>query len=125
MLVLVSIVKWEIVVFVLGLAAIVAVQLLTREINTHNLLCGRISGTRRKDDRLYFSPERVQLLLFTLAAGLYYLSLVFTNPEAGKLPEVPETWPAILGGSNLVYLAGKVYARWFAKRPITHAGDQP
>ena len=117
-------IRWEIEIFVLVLAAIVAVRLLTGDINTHNLLCGRITGSRRSEDRSYFSPERVQLLIFTLAAALHYLSLVFNNTQPGRFPEVPETWPAVVGGSNLIYLGGKAYARWFATKAPTDSGEQ-
>lgn len=110
-----SIVKWELGVFLLALAGIILVQLLTGSINTHNLLCGRIAGASRKEDRYYFSPERVQLLILTLAAALNYLDLVFTNSQPGKFPDVPQTWPAIVGGSNFIYLSGKAYARWLGR----------
>jgi hypothetical protein len=95
----------------------VAIQLLTGQINTDGLLHGRISGRPKGQDE-YFSPERVQMLVFTLGAALYYLSQVVANP--GKFPAVPTAWPAILGGSNAVYLGGKVWARWFAGNPKTN-----
>jgi hypothetical protein len=110
-----SMIKWELGVFLLALGGIVLVQLLTGSINTHNLLCGRIAGPSRKQDRHYFSPERVQLLILTLAAALNYLELVFTNSQPGKFPEVPQIWPAIVGGSNFIYLGGKAYTRWLGR----------
>jgi hypothetical protein len=109
------IVKWELLFFLLALAAAVAVQLLTGQINTRRLLCGRISGPSRRDDQYYFSPERVQLLIFTLGTALHYLALVFTNSQPGTFPDVPQAWPAIIGGSNLVYLGGKAYSRWLSR----------
>jgi hypothetical protein len=110
-----DIAKWEVLLFLLALAAAVVVQLLTGDINTRRLLCGRISGRRRKEDHYYFSPERVQLLIFTLGAALHYVALVFTNSQPGKFPDVPEAWPAVIGGSNLVYLGGKAYSRWLSR----------
>jgi len=110
---LVQLVRWEITAFLFALAAIVTIQLLTGQIKTAGLLHGQISGRPRGRDE-YFSPERVQMLVFTLGAALYYLSLVLTNPRPGTFPDVPATWPAILGGSNAVYLGGRVWARWFA-----------
>lgn len=120
-----QIITWEIQLFLLVLAGIVLVQLLTGQINTRNLLYGRkndsgelIPGAscRKKDDTLYFSPERVQLLLFTIGAAFYYLTQVLNNPSPGTFPPLPTTWPAVLGGSNALYLGGKAYSRlWSGK----------
>ena len=96
------------------IAGVVAMKLLTGEINTSGLLYGRVSARKRGQDQ-YFSPERVQLLVFTLAAAFYYLTLVLTNPNPGAWPDVPKAWPTLLGGSNAIYLSGKAYARWLAK----------
>jgi len=71
---------------------------------------GQIKG-RKKDDTLYFSPERVQLLLFTLGAASYYLTQVLNNPNPGTFPPLPDSWPAVVGGSNAIYLGGKAYSR--------------
>ncbi len=109
-----QLVKWEISLFLLGLAATVASQLLTGRITTTGLLHGQISGRSKGKDQ-YFSPERVQLFVFTIGAALHYLLLVMTNPDPGTFPSIPTTWPLILGGSNAVYLGGKAWARWFAK----------
>jgi hypothetical protein len=110
---LVQLVKWELEAFLVLLGAIVAFQLLTGRIKTSGLFRGQISG-RPVGQNQYFSPERVQLLIFTLGAALYYLSQVINNPNPGTFPEVPASWPAILGGSHAIYLGGKSYARWFA-----------
>jgi len=138
---LLQLVRWEALIFLVGLAAIVIHQLLTGQINTQNLLHGRISRTNGKgnhgndqqtdtdqdsvaggnnkqsndkDDDLYFSPERVQLLVFTIGAALYYVLQTVTTAKSGKLPDLPDGWPAVMGGSNAIYLGGKAYARWFA-----------
>jgi hypothetical protein len=108
-------IKWQIEIFILVLAGLIAVKVLTGEINTSGLLYGRISGRKRGQDR-YFSPERVQLLVLTIGASLYYLGLVLDNPNPGTFPELPESWPAAVGGSNAIYLGGKAYARWIAPR---------
>ena len=107
---LAQLIQWELVLFVLALAGIVALQLLTGQINTGGLFYGRISGRKHGED-YYFSPERVQLLVFTLGAALYYLTQVLSNPQPGTFPPVPDAWLAVLGGSNAVYLGGKVLAR--------------
>jgi hypothetical protein len=124
-----QLVAWEVQLFLLALFGIVAMQLLTGQISTKNLLYGRKNDTgdlivgadgrthgRKKEDTLYFSPERVQLLLFTLGAASYYLTLVLNNPNPGTFPPLPGSWPAALGGSNALYLGGKAYSRlWSAK----------
>ena len=113
---LLLLVRWEILIFLLGLVGIVVFQLLNGRINTQNLLYGRTSGANGSDKNndLYFSPERVQLLVFTLGAALYYLMQTMTTAKSGKFPDIPVGWPALMGGSNAVYLGGKAYARWFA-----------
>ena len=86
-----------------ALFAVVGYQLLTGRIRTKNLLLGR----NRHGD-LHFSPGRVQLLVFTMGAALQYLSQVLYDPT--KLPEIPPSWLALVGGSHAVYLGGKAYA---------------
>jgi hypothetical protein len=108
MLQLVNLIKWEAFLFLGGLAAIVAVQLLTGQINTDGLFRG--------EDGEEFSPARVQLMVSTLGAAFYYLSQVLANQTPGSFPPVPQTWPILLGGSNLIYLGGKAYARWFGQK---------
>jgi hypothetical protein len=124
-----NLISWEIQIFLLVLFGIVVIQLLTGQISTKNLLYGRkndtgepIVGTdglpkgRKKDDSIYFSPERVQLLLFTLGAAFYYLTQVLNNPNPGTFPPLPQSWPAVIGGSNAIYLGGKAYSRlWTGK----------
>src|SRR5438445_2430935 len=113
-------VTWEVQLFLLALFGIVVMQLLSGQISTKNLLCGRKNDTgepivgadgqtrgRKKEDTLYFSPERVQLLLFTLGAAFYYLTQVLNNPNPGTFPPLPTSWPAVIGGSNAIYLGGK------------------
>lgn len=60
---LVQIMKYEVVIFLAALAALVAIQLLTGRINTAGLLCGRISGKPRGQEQ-YFSPRWVQSSIF-------------------------------------------------------------
>lgn len=107
---LVQIVGWEIVIFLGALAATIVFQLLTGRINTDGLLRGKLGGARGK-----VSPERVQLLATTLGAAMYYVLQASTTTKSGTLPEIPQTWPAVVGGSNLLYLGGKAYSRFFSK----------
>jgi len=108
---LIQLVRWEIWIFLLGLAAIIVLQLLTGKINTQYLLYGTITGKKENDGR-YFSPERVQLLVFTIGGAFYYVSQVMASAQSGKFPEIPESLVLAMGGSNVIYLGGKAYTRW-------------
>jgi hypothetical protein len=103
-------VNLEIIVFLGGLAAIIAYRLLNGQINTRYLLYGT-----QKDGAKYFSPERVQLLLFTLGTAMFYLSDVTQNRTSGVLPDVSTQTLALLGGSHAIYLSGKAYMMLFKK----------
>ena len=106
---LLQVVRWEVSLFLLALAGIVAFQLLTGRINTNKLISAKAGSSKGN-----VSPERIQLLLTTLAAAAFYVMQVANSPKSGQLPDVPTTWPAAIGGSNLIYLAGKAYARFFS-----------
>lgn len=101
-------VKFEVFVFLVGLAAIIAHRLLTGQINTNYLLYGI-----KKDGTKYFSPERVQLLLFTLGTAMFYLNNVLENRTSGVIPDVPTETLALLGGSHAIYLGGKAFMMLF------------
>ena len=104
------IIWFEIVFFLGGLAAIITYRLLTGGINTQYLLYGK-----QKDGTMYLSPERVQLLLFTLGTAMFYLSDVLERRNSGQLPDIPTEILALLGGSHAIYLAGKAYTMLFKK----------
>jgi len=127
-----QIIAWEIQLFLMVLAGTVLAQLLAGQISTKNLLYGRKNDTgelisrasgRKKDDTLYFSPERVQLLIFTIGAAFYYLTQVLNNPSPGTFPSLPASWPAVLGGSNALYLGGKAYSRLWNKKKIRNVDE--
>jgi hypothetical protein len=99
---------WEVLVFLMALFASIALQLFTGQINTRGLLLGQ-----KGDGSQYLSPERVQLLLFTLGAAFQFLSSVLRDPS--KFPVVPESWIYLLCGSHVVYLGGKVGAAFWGK----------
>jgi len=103
-------VKLIVFVFVGGLAAIVAHRLLTGQINTRGLFYGT-----KRDGTKYFSPERVQLLVFTLGTAMFYLNNVLQNRHTGMLPDVPPQTLALLGGSHALYLGSKAYMMLFKK----------
>jgi len=103
--------QWEVTIFLGGLAAIIAFRLLTGGINTRYLLYGKTKTGSR-----YFSPERVQLLLFTLGTAMFYLLQVINSLKTATkgvpqpLPDISNETLALLGGSHMLYLGGKAYA---------------
>jgi hypothetical protein len=103
----------EVFVFLGGLAAIIAYRLLTGGINTKYLLYGtQADGTK------YFSPERVQLLLFTLWTAMSYLLQVAQSArthQATSLPDISNQTLVMLSGSNAIFLGGKAYNMLFKK----------
>ena len=58
-----------------------------------------------------FSPGRAQLLILTLLVALQYVMQVIHNPAA--FPQIPGSWVAALGGSQVVYLGGKAQSLLF------------
>ena len=103
-------VKLEVYVFVCALAAIIGYRILTGQINMAYLLYGTQKGGAK-----YFSPERIQLMLFTLGTAMFYLNDVIQHRTSGVLPDVPKETLALLGGSHAIYLTGKAYMMLFKK----------
>ena len=94
-----SILRIEIEAFLVLLAAVLVWKLLTRQINLQGLL-------RRKGLATGSSPERVQLLLATLAMSANYLGSVL-HSSSNSLPDISSDWLYVFGGSSAVYAAGK------------------
>ncbi|MGQ3686085.1 MAG: hypothetical protein ACUBOA_13925 [Candidatus Loosdrechtia sp.] len=90
--------------FLIGLLAIVIYKIYTGEINFRGVLCEKIhtAKTRR------YSVVRVQLMIFVVVSAFYYVSQVIENPT--EFPPVPNELLLALGGSQMVYLAGKSYS---------------
>ena len=109
MVTLINLVYWETLLLLLGLLFLILSSLLTGGINTRGLFQGT-----KGDGTKYFSPERVQLLLFTLGAAFQYVSAVLRDPTV--FPVVDSTWIALLGGSHAVYLGGKFGALFAGKK---------
>lgn len=86
--------------FLLLLAAIIAFRLLTRKINLHGLL-------HRKNGSGSVSPERVQLLIATIAFAARYLTQVVQSADQHSLPNVDPQWLYTIGGSSSIYVLGK------------------
>jgi hypothetical protein len=99
--------------FLIALAGAIFAQILSGRVNTKFLLHGT-----KKDGSRYFSPERVQLLLFTLwTAGSYFLSAA-QKATSGMLPDVSQQTLMLLGGSHALYLGGKAYFLLLTKQRI-------
>lgn len=112
-----SLVSVVIFAFLIGLAGVVFAQILNGQINTKYLLYGT-----KKDGSRYFSPERVQLLLFTVwTAAAYFLSAA-QGAAHGVLPDVSQKTLMLLGGSHAVYLGGKTYFMLLMKRQFEKNG---
>jgi hypothetical protein len=98
---LIEITKWEVSLFLFGLAAIIFYRLLTGKINTRHLLYGR-----RPDGTTFFSPEKVQLLVATFSIASQYL-VDSSRAAPGKMPDLPTQALELLGLSNAIYLGRK------------------
>lgn len=103
--------RWEVILFVGGLALTITFRLFTGGINTKYLLYGvRSDGTK------FFSPMRVQLLLSTMAVAVQYL-LMASRTTSGQMPRLPDASLEILGLSNVIYLGSKAWAIFKKKLP--------
>jgi hypothetical protein len=100
---LIQLTSCEVLLLLTGFFVLVAIQILTGQISTKGLFYGT-----KRDGSQYLSPERVQLLLFTLAVAFQYLGQVLSHPEAFPVP--PESWIVVMGGSHMLYLGGKLGA---------------
>ena len=100
------ILHFEALAFVYGLAVIVAVKVLTGQINLSGLI-------RRKDGSGQTSPERLQLLLATIAAGARYLTQVAQAPN-GIMPDIDNSWLYLMGGSSGIYVLHKAWSTFKA-----------
>lgn len=99
---------WAGLVFLTALAAAVVIKILTGSISLDGLLTGD-----RRDGTGYFSVGRTQLLVFTAIAAISYIRRVISAPAGASLPDIPAGTLAMIGGSQLFYLAGKARALWY------------
>jgi hypothetical protein len=106
---LVTLIYLEILLLFFGFFGLIAIRILMGQISTQGLLYGA-----KGDGTKYLSPERVQLLLFTIGAAFQYIAKVLQNPTA--FPAVQESWIAILAGSHVVYLGGKFGASLLGRK---------
>jgi len=104
---LVAAARWEMYILLGGLMIVVVCKVLAGGIHLSGLLT--VKGGK---DHGSFSPARVQMLMATVLAAMYYLVQVIGNPSATSLPDLPGTLVGILGGSHAIYLGGKVQSLW-------------
>jgi hypothetical protein len=104
------ILHFELLAFLYGLAAIVAFQMLTGRINLKGLF-------QQKDGSEQTSPERIQLLLATIAAASNYLGEV-AKSTSGTLPDVSNNWLYLMGGSSGIYAVGKAWKTWTSRNKL-------
>ena len=93
------------VIFFSATLAIVAFKLLIGQINVRGLLTDKEDGK--------FSPGRLQLLMATLGGALFYFVKIAGAADMDTLPPVPAELLLIVGGSNVGYLGGKIYSKFF------------
>lgn len=87
--------------FLCLLAATLVFRMLTGRINLNRLLA-------RKDGSVGVSPERVQLLVATLALSTKYMGDVIHGAN-GALPDVSAQWLYVFGASSGIYASVKAY----------------
>jgi len=97
----------EAAILVGGCFAVVANKLVIGEISLAGLLYSKEPGGRAA-----FSPARLQLLIFTAAVAAIYLGEVIANPRQDSLPHLPLGIVVALGGSQAVYLGGKMVSAY-------------
>jgi hypothetical protein len=100
---------WEGLILVGGFFGVVFWKLFTGQIPLNRLLEGDIRDPHAADGySSYVSGGRVQSLLLTLFAALYYLLQVIHNPR--EFPNLPGALVTTLGASQAAYLGGKAQA---------------
>ncbi len=119
---LVTVIRFEILLFLGALALIVFYQLLTGRISMRRLLFakGRESAgpsTRRRTSGL--SPSRIQLLVISIGVAIYLLAEVMRDPS--KFPEIPVGLLLLMAGSEAIYLARKANNLMFRRNIRKHS----
>jgi len=88
-----------------GFFGVVLLKIATGEISLAYLLY-----TKDAAGRWTYSPNRLQLLIFTVGVAANYLYSVMTNPKVDSLPDLPMSVIAALGVSHVSYLGGKAFS---------------
>lgn len=103
---IIRILHFEGIGFLYALLAIVAYQMMTGQINLRWLL-----SRKSRDNPNQTSPERIQLLLATIATSARYLGEVRQSTGA-NLPDLDKTWLYLMGGSGGLYVLRKAWTAW-------------
>lgn len=111
MLYLAKAAQLETIFLLAALAVVIACKVIAGDISCSGLLTVA-KDPKRTDAASEFSPARAQMLMATLLAGMYYLIQVINNPSSDRLPDAPGALVGIVGGSQAIYLAGKVQGAW-------------
>jgi len=106
----IRIMHFEALGFLFALAVVVAFQLLTRQINLRGVF-------HRKDGTGKTSPERIQLLLATIASAAHYLTQV-AQTNNGTLPDIDNNWLYLMGGSGGLYVLHKAWSTFKAAQQL-------
>jgi hypothetical protein len=94
-----SVLRIEMIGFLGLLGAVIAYQLLTRQIRLDGIFL-------RPGSKGEVSPERVQLLMSTLLLSMNYVHDV-AKSTGGMMPDVSEQWLYVFGASSGTYLGVK------------------
>jgi hypothetical protein len=107
---LIRILHFELLGFLYVLAATVLFQILTRRINLGGLVT-------HKDGSDQVSPERIQLLLATIAASATYFGQIAISTSM-RLPDVSPQWLYVFGGSSGIYIVRKAWVTYNVKSRV-------
>lgn len=94
-----TVVRYELAIFAVGVVVIVLYRLLTGAINLEGLLDDKATQS--------FSAERFQLLFISLGGAACYIIACY---QAQAFVPVPGDLQALLGGSNALYVVRKYLA---------------
>ncbi len=100
-----------------ALTVVITLALLNGDINMRGVL-EKKPLTRAGE----LSPERVQLMVITIAAAATYLTKLPSWTDATKLPELDTAWLTAASVSNGIYMIGKglrVLKAWMDNRPTS------
>lgn len=105
--ILATLIEYGLLLWLGALALAVLYRLLNGEINTRGLLAHDDAGIAGGET----TPERLQYMAVILGAAAVYAYQAIDMQHGGpikSLPEVPQNLLMIFGGSNVLYLSGKI-----------------
>jgi hypothetical protein len=92
----------EVLGFLLGLCALIAYRMLTRQIKLGGLFSDGSPGGQ-------VTAERVQLLMATLALSAKFVQSAMHGSSVSSLPDVSVQWLVVFGASSGVYASVKAW----------------